>query len=44
MGDFKTLLHEASQLYESFVSNQWFGVCIKLTKSCDFSKRGFVTS
>jgi len=24
MGDFKTLLHEVSKLYESFVSNQWF--------------------
>jgi len=33
MGDFKTLLHEASKLYKSFVSNQWFGACIKMQKS-----------
>jgi len=33
MGDFKTLLHEASQLYESFVLNQWFGARIKPPKS-----------
>ena len=37
MGDFKTLLHEASKLYKSFVSNQRFGACIKLPKSHDFS-------
>ncbi len=30
--------------FETFVSNQWFGVRIKLGKSCDFRKRGFVTS
>ena len=33
MGDFKTLLHEDSKLNESFVSNQWFGACIKLPNS-----------
>jgi len=44
MGDFKTLLHEASKLFESFVSNQWFGSRIELPKSRDISKRGFVTS
>jgi len=44
MIDFKTLLHEASKLYESFVSNQWFGARIKLPKSRDFSEWGFITS
>jgi len=33
MGDFKTLLHEASKLYESFVSSLWFGAHVKLPKS-----------
>lgn len=31
-------------LYESCVSNQWFGACLKLPKSRDFIKRGFVAS
>ncbi len=29
---------------ELFVSKQWFGVRIKLPKSRDFSKQGFITS
>lgn len=41
MGDFETLLEEA---LKSFVSNQWFGVCIELPKSRDCMKQGFVSS
>jgi len=38
MADFKTLLHEASEHYESFVSNQRFGAPKSL---CDFSSLAF---
>ncbi len=44
MGAFEALLRETSKLCELFVSKQWFGARIKLPKSCDFSKRGFITS
>jgi len=29
-------------LYESFVSHQWFGACVKLPESRDFSRLRYV--
>ncbi len=40
----KHCLMKLQNIYTSFVLNHWFGFCIKLSNSYDFSNQGFITS